>query len=392
MENGERTSVIYLDHSASTPTDPSVIEAMLPHFHENYGNSSAMHAFGRRAEGAVEEARERVAAIFNCKPREILFTSGGTESDNLAIRGTALSENWPRGALLLTTPIEHEAVLETLRQLSQRGDQELQLLPLDSAGMLSAADFAAACDERAVFASVIYASNEIGTIQPIPELATLACERGCVFHTDAVQAAGQLSLDVQALNVDLMSIAAHKFYGPKGVGALYCNEAISLQAHVTGGAHEAGRRAGTLNTPGIVGLAAALELAEERREIHNRHLMALRDRLIEGILHEVPAARLSGHPADRLPSHASFTFAGVDAQTLLMHLDLKGIAASSGSACKTGEAEPSRVLLSLGIAAERAKSGLRLTVGRHTTIAEIDRTIRALREIVAPRLPAGIQA
>lgn len=391
MKNGNQTPVIYLDHSASTPTDPRVIEAMLPHFHENYGNSSSMHAFGRRAEGAVEEARERVAAILNCKPQEILFTSGGTESDNLALRGAALSQNWPRGARLLTTPIEHEAVLETLRELSQKGGHELQLLPLDASGMLSPADFAAACDERAVFASVIYASNEIGTVQPIAQLAALARERGCVFHTDAVQAAGQLSLDVNVLNVDLMSIAAHKFYGPKGVGALYCNEETSLQAHVTGGAHEAGRRAGTLNTPGIVGLAVALELAEECREIHNQHLMALRDRLIEGVLHEVPTARLSGHPSARLPSHASFTFAGVDAQTLLMHLDLKGIAASSGSACKTGQAEPSPVLLSLGIDPERTKSGLRLTVGRNTTITEIDCTIHALREIVSQRLPTGIQ-
>ena len=342
-----------------------------------------MHAHGRRAEGAVEEARERVAAIFHCKPQEVIFTSGGSESDNLALRGTAAAMNWPAGSRLLTTPIEHEAVLETLEELSVRKEYELIRLPLDRDGRLSQGDFASACEDHTVLASIIYASNEIGSVQPISELAEISGERGCLFHTDAVQAAGQLPLDVTQLNVDLMSIAAHKFYGPKGVGALYCHERIPLRAHLTGGSHEGGRRAGTLNTPGIVGLALALELAEERRQVHNQHLASMRDRLITGVLIEIPGAQLSGHPADRLPSHASFTFTGVAAQTLLMHLDLKGIAASSGSACKTGQAEPSPALTSLGYDAERASSGLRFTVGRSTTDTDIDYTIQSLREIIS---------
>ena len=392
MRNGINTPNIYLDHSASTPTDPKVIEAMLPYFYDNFGNSSSMHAYGRRAEGAVEEARERVAAVFHCKPQEIIFTSGGSESDNLALRGTASASNWPAGSRLLTTPIEHEAVQETLEELSIQHDYELIKLPLDRDGHLSLADFATVCDEKTVLASIIYASNEIGSVQPISELAHISRERGCLFHTDAVQAAGQLPLDVTHLNVDLMSIAAHKFYGPKGVGALFCHEGIPLHAHLTGGAHEGGRRAGTLNTPGIVGLALALELAEERREIHNQNLTSMRDRLISGILSEIPGARLSGHSSDRLPSHASFTFAGLDAQTLLMHLDLKGIAASSGSACKTGQAEPSPVLISLGYDAERARSGLRLTVGRSTTTSDIDYTIKSLQEIASQFVKPGFRS
>ena len=392
MRNGINSPNIYLDHSASTPTDPRVIEAMLPYFYDNFGNSSSMHAYGRRAEGAVEEARERVAAVFHCKPQEIIFTSGGSESNNLALRGTASALKWPAGSRLLTTPIEHEAVLETLEELSIRLDYELIKLPLDRDGRLRLEDFATVCDEKAVLASIIYASNEIGSLQPIAELAHISRERGCLFHTDAVQAAGQLPLDVTQLNVDLMSIAAHKFYGPKGVGALYCHEDIPLHAHLTGGAHEGGRRAGTLNTPGIVGLALALELAEERRETYNQHLTSMRDRLISGILSEIPSAQLSGHSSDRLPSHASFTFAGLDAQTLLMHLDLKGIAASSGSACKTGQAEPSPVLISLGYDTERARSGLRLTVGRSTTKSAIDYTIKSLQEIVSQFVKPSIRS
>ncbi len=392
MPNINDARHVYLDHSASTPTDPRVLDAMLPYFREDYGNASSMHAYGRRAEGAIEEARERVAAVLHCQPREIIFTSGGSESDNLALRGAALAADWKPGSRLLTTAIEHEAVRETLEKISASDGHECALLPLDGAGRLALDDFAASCDKRAALASIIYASNEIGSVQPIAALAGLARERGCLFHTDAVQAAGQLSLDVRELNVDMMSIAAHKFYGPKGVGALYIREGTPLRAHLTGGAHEGGRRAGTLNTPGIVGLARALELAETERAAHNQHLAAMRDRLIAGVLREIVGAELSGHPTERLPSHASFTFIGTDAQTLLMHLDLRGIAASSGSACKTGQAEPSVVLLALGYSQERARSGLRLTVGRKTTAADIDYTIAALREIMPRAVMAHAKA
>ncbi len=375
---------IYLDHSASTPTDPRVLEAMMPYFREDYGNASSMHSFGRQAEGAIEESRERVAAVLRCQPKEIIFTSGGSESDNLALRGVAQAANWPAGSRLLSTAIEHEAVQETLQHIAANGGYEYSRLPLeDRTGRLAPRTFAAACAEGAVLASVIYASNEVGSIQPIAELATLARECAVLFHSDAVQAAGQLSLDTQTIPLDLMSIAAHKFYGPKGVGALFCREGTPLAAHLTGGGHERGRRAGTQNTPGIVGLAHALELAEAERSIHNEHLRSLRDRLIAGVLREIPSATLSGHPSERLPSHASFTFPGIDAQTLLMHLDLRGFAASSGSACKTGQTEPSAVLMALGHDEESARSGLRLTLGRETSAAQIEATIGALREIVS---------
>lgn len=372
---------IYLDHSASTPTDPRVVEAMMPYFTEIYGNPSSSHSFGRKAERAIEDAREIIAQIFNCKPSEIVFTSGGSEADNLAIRGAAwAARRQGKSGHLITTPTEHDAVSRTVEQLAEVMGFEQSVLPVDHFGKVSASDFEKAIRDDTVIASLIYANNEVGTIQPIVALAKVAHERGVLFHTDAVQAAGQLPLDVGALGVDLMSISAHKFYGPKGVGALFVRDGIDLMPNQSGGGHESGRRAGTHNTAFIVGMAKALQLAYD--EPHNAHYQMMRDRLIDGILNRVPNAQLTGHPEQRLPSHASFIFDGIESNLLLSHLDLKGIAASSGSACKTGNPEPSGVLLAMGYSEKEALSSLRLTVGRQTTAEDIDYTVETLAEIV----------
>lgn len=372
---------IYLDHSASTPTDPRVVEAMMPYFTEIYGNPSSSHSFGRKAERAIEDAREIIAQIFNCKPSEIVFTSGGSEADNLAIRGAAwAARRQGKSGHLITTPTEHDAVSRTVEQLAEVVGFEQSVLPVDHFGKVSASDFEKAIRDDTVIASLIYANNEVGTIQPIVALAKVAHERGVLFHTDAVQAAGQLPLDVGALGVDLMSISAHKFYGPKGVGALFVRDGIDLMPNQSGGGHESGRRAGTHNTAFIVGMAKALQLAYD--EPHNAHYQMMRDRLIDGILNRVPNAQLTGHPEQRLPSHASFIFDGIESNLLLSHLDLKGIAASSGSACKTGNPEPSGVLLAMGYSKKEALSSLRLTVGRQTTAEDIDYTVETLAEIV----------
>jgi cysteine desulfurase len=372
---------IYLDHSASTPTDPRVVEAMMPYFTEIYGNPSSSHSFGRKAERAIEDARESIARIFNCKPSEIVFTSGGSESDNLAIRGAAwIARKQGKTGHLITTPTEHDAVSRTVEQLAEIMGFSHTMLPVDRFGIVSESDFEKAIREDTVIASVIYVNNEVGTIQPIAELAKIAHERGVLLHTDGVQAAGQLSLDVQALDVDLLSISAHKFYGPKGVGALYVRDGIDLLPSQSGGAHESGRRAGTHNTPFIVGMAKALQLAYD--EPHNAHYRAMRNRLIDGVLSRVPNAQLTGHPDQRLPSHASFIFDGIESNLLLSHLDMKGIAASSRSACKTGNPEPSGVLLAMGYSEKEALSSLRLTVGRQTTAEEIDYTVDTLAEVI----------
>lgn len=374
---------IYLDHSASTPTDPRVVEVMMPYFTEIYGNPSSSHSFGRKAEKAIEDARATIAHILHCKPSEVVFTSGGSESDNLAVRGAA----WARfakgeGNHLITTPIEHSAVSRTVGQMASVMGFTQTLLPVDHQGMVDAEDLAAACQDRTVVASVMYANNEVGTIEPIPQLAALARQHGVLFHTDAVQAAGQLDLDVQMLGVDLLSISAHKFYGPKGVGALYVREGIELVPSQSGGSHEDGRRAGTHNTPFIVGMAKALQLAYEELDARRAHYTELRDTLIDGVLNRVPDVELSGHTTLRLPAHASFVFGGLDGNALLMHLDLKGIAASSASACKTGNPEPSGVLLAMGYDRERALGSLRLSVGQQTTMDDVQYAVNAIVESV----------
>ncbi|MFW5708780.1 MAG: cysteine desulfurase family protein [Chloroflexota bacterium] len=385
---------IYLDYSATTPIDPRVVEKMLPYFTEDFGNTSSAHRAGRSAEDAVEAAREVIAGIFNCELSEIIFTSGGSESDNLAIRGAGWAARAEgRGNHLITTPVEHSAVSRTIDQMANLMGFEKTILPVDRVGQVDPEDLVEHIRDTTTVASVIYANNEVGTIAPLRQLAEQAHTHDVLLHTDAVQATGQLSLDVHSLGVDLMSISAHKFYGPKGVGALYCRQGIDLESNQTGGTHESGRRAGTLNTAGIVGMAEALRLAYEERDQHLTHYRALTGQLTDGIQSRISGAHLTGDPVNRLPSHTSFVFEGVESTMLLMHLDMKGIAASSASACKTGNPEPSSVLMAMGYPPELAAGSLRLTVGRATTETDIayaldilEKTIEKLRKLKREKL------
>lgn len=382
---------VYMDHSATTPVDPRVVEAMLPYFTEIYGNSASIHRFGRAAAKALEESRRTVAAILGCHPTEIVFTGSGTESDNLALRGVAFAQRRAgRGNHLIVSSVEHHAVLNTARQLEEVFGFEVTYLPVDEYGMVNPDDVGRAIRKDTVLISVMYANNEVGTIQPIAEIARIARAKGIPFHTDAVQAGGMLDLDVNRLGVDLMTLSAHKFYGPKGVGVLYIRQGTPYLSTITGGGHERGRRAGTVNVAGIVGLATALRLAQEGRESENARLRRLRDRLVRGILERVPDARLTGHPTERLPHHASFVFKGINGEELLLALDVEGIAASTGSACTSGRAEPSEVLLAMGLPHEWAVGSLRLTLGKSSTDEDIDyvldvlpRAVARLREIQA---------
>jgi cysteine desulfurase len=379
---------IYLDHSATTPLDPSVLDAMLPYFSEHYGNSMALHSFGRTAEHAIEAARESIAAELNCDPRHIVFTSGGSESDNLALRGPAqFARANQRPFTLITGAIEHHAISATARQLRDTLGASLRILSVDRVGRVSPDDLRAALrnlpDNGIALVSLIHAHNEIGTLNPIAEYAAIAHEHGALFHTDAVQSPGYVALDVQALGVDMLSLSSHKFYGPKGAGALYMADRIPFLSAQTGAKHEDYRRAGTHNTPGIVGTAKALELAADARSEVVPRLTALREKLVSGVLDRIPDAELTGHPVERLPGHVSFVFRDVESSTLLMHLDQHGIAASSGSACKTGNERPSAVLEALGYGPDWTRGGLRLTMGQHTTEAEIDTVIDVLPEAAA---------
>lgn len=374
---------IYLDHAATTPVDPRVLEAMLPYFSSEYGNPSSVHTFGRQAEKGLEQARRTVAELLNCAPDEIIFTGCGSESDNLAVRGGALAAREQRGARhVITTPIEHPAVIATARHLRDHFGFELTELPVDREGRVSADDVARALRPDTALVAVMYANNEIGTVEPVAEIAAVCRERGVPFHTDAVQAASQLDVDVQKLGVNTLAIGAHKFYGPKGVGALYVRKGSPLLPTQTGGSHEHSLRAGTQNVPYIVGLAEALKITVAEREENNAKFRALRERIIEGVLNAIPDSALTGHRAERLPNHASFVFRGIDGNEMLMHLDLAGIAASSGSACKTGDPTASEVLLALGLTPEWALGSLRLTVGRQTTDAHVDRLLEVLPGIV----------
>ncbi len=370
---------VYLDHSATTPTDPRVVEAMLPYFYDDFGNASSAHGVGRRAERAIEDARETMARIFHCQPKEIVFTSGGTESDNLAVRGVAWAHRERGlGAHLVTTSIEHSAVLKTVQQLTALMGFENSVLAVDRDGMVDGEVLAYALRPDSALVSVIYANNEVGTIQALPQLAAHTRQKEVLFHTDAVQAAGQLPLDVTLLGADLVSISAHKFYGPKGVGALYVRDGVQIAPSQSGGSHEGNLRAGTSNTPGIVGMAKALQIATEQMEESTALYRRLRDQLIDGVLSRISDVLLTGHPQQRLPSHASFVIEGIDSNNLLMHLDLKGVMASSASACKTGNPEPSEVLLAMGYPYPLAMGSVRFSVGRSTTEADIAYTLDTL--------------
>ncbi|MFQ5921515.1 MAG: cysteine desulfurase family protein [Anaerolineales bacterium] len=373
----------YLDYAATTPLDDTVLERLLPYLKEDFGNPSSVHVWGQRAEWAVEEARERVADGLGCQPEEVIFTSGGSESDNLALRGAAFGARETRAANhLLASPVEHDAVRKTAFELAERYGFELEWLPVDNWGRVDPDDLRKSIRSDTAIVSVIYGNNEIGTVNSIPDLAAIARERNITFHSDALQATCQLPTRVDDLGIDLLSIGAHKFYGPKGVGALYVRSGAPLQAVQTGGSQERGLRAGTYNVPLIVGLAHAHEIALARRERDADCFRRLRDHIIDGVLSRIPGARLTGHRTERLPNNASFVFQGIDGNSLLAALDLAGFACSSGSACKTGEPEPSEVLLALGMERELALGSLRVTVGRQTTEAEIDEFLDVLQDTV----------
>jgi cysteine desulfurase len=386
MRRMQQPPRVYLDYAATTPLAPRAWEAMSPFFTEIYGYPSSAHFFGQQAESAVENSRRSIAAHLGCSPDEIVFTSGGTESDNLALRGIAFTAQRERGAAhILISPIEHPAVQRTAEQLASVFGFTLELLPVDSAGMVNPDDVRARLRTDTALVSVIHASNEIGTIQPLAEIGAVCRSRGIPLHTDSVQAASQLGIRVDALNVDSLSFCGHKLYGPKGIGALYLRRGTALQSAQTGGSHETSRRAGTSNVPLIVGFADAFALAVERFAKDSSHFQSLRDRLITGVLASIPNAALTGHAHLRLPNHASFVFQGVKGNHLTMNLDIEGFALSSGSACKTGDPEPSEILLSLGLSREWAFGALRATVGRPTTIEDVDRFLAILPAVIAKR-------
>ncbi|MBA3534838.1 MAG: cysteine desulfurase [Ardenticatenales bacterium] len=375
-------SAIYMDHSATTAVDKRVIEAMLPYFTQWYGNPSSLYFLGQKARQATEIARGAVATILNCVPREVIFTSCGTESDNLAIRGVALARQ-NEGRHLITSPIEHKAVLDTMKQLQEEWGFEITILPVDAQGRISPEEVARALRPDTILVSLMYANNEVGTIQPIAEIGALLRQHPATFQVDAVQAGGYLPLDVEALGVDMMALSGHKFHAPKGVGILYVRRGTPYLNTMTGGAQEGSQRAGTQNVPYIVAIAKALDLAQSERTAKNAQLVALRDRLISGILAAVPTARLTGHPSERLPGHASFTMGeGLEADAMLLGLDIEGIAASSGSACTSGRNAASHVLTAMGVPYQESLSALRLTLGDENTIEEIEYAVKKVPEVV----------
>ena len=374
------SSLVYLDHAATTPLDRSVLAEMEPYLCEVFGNPSSIYQSAREARRALDEARDTVADILNARAREIVFTSCGSESDNLAIKGVAFA-NRSRGNHIITSQIEHHAVLHSCQYLEKFGFR-VSYLPVDRNGLVDLELLKQEIGDETILVTIMYANNEIGTIQPIEEIAQICKERRVYFHTDAVQAAGALDLDVKRLGVDLLSLAGHKFYGPKGIGALFVRRGVQYWPQQHGGTQERNRRAGTENVAGIVGFAAALRAAYENFDQINSHSALLRDRLIEGILSQVDNAVLSGHPTSRLSNNASFCFENIEGESILLALDQRGIMASSGSACTSASLEPSHVLMALGLPAHFAHGSLRLTVGKDNTMDEVERVLVELPSII----------
>jgi cysteine desulfurase len=376
-----RSHTIYLDHAATTALDSRVLEAMLPYLTQNYGNPSSIYELGRTAKKALTSARETVATTLGARSNEILFTSGGSESDNLALKGIAEAYAG-KGNHIITSSVEHHAISHTAKYLETRG-YHVTYLPVDSTGMVNPDDVASAITDNTILVSIMYANNEVGTIQPIADIGRICKEKGVLFHTDAVQATGSLPINVKDLGVDLLSLSAHKFYGPKGTGALYVKGGVRLASQVHGGPQEHSKRAGTENVAGIVGLAEALRLAYENLDAQTAHASKLRNRIIETVISNIPDAQLTGHPTKRLPNSASFVFAHVNAESILLRLDALGIAASSGSACNSAQKESSHVLVAMGLSAEIARGAFRLTVGNENTEADIVYMLKELQMIIA---------
>ena len=369
---------IYMDNAATTSARPEVLEAMLPYFAQQYGNPSSIHAFGREAHRALENARKQVAAALNCEPREVFFTAGGSESDNWAIRCALQAK---QGRHIITSAIEHHAVLHTCEYMEKQG-YEVTYLPVDEFGIVSPEDVKKAIRPDTVLITIMAANNEIGTLQPVEEIGRIAKEADVLFHTDAVQAVGAVPVDVKAWNVDMLSLSGHKLHAPKGVGALYIRKGLRISNLIYGGAQERGLRAGTENLPGIVALGKAIELAVAELPEYTVRTSALRDRLIDGILAKIPDVQLNGHRTQRLPGNVNVSIHYVEGEALLMRLDMAGIAASSGSACTSGSLDPSHVLLAIGLPHEIAHGSLRLSLGRDTTEEEVDYVLDKLPEIV----------
>ena len=371
---------IYLDYAATTPCDPLVIKAMEPYFFEKFGNPSSIHTEGQEAKGAIEEARERLAVFLGAKPEEIIFTSGGTESNNFAIEGVAYAQE-KKGNHIITTSIEHHAITEPCKFLEKRGFK-ITYVGVDKYGLVSPSDIKKAITDKTILVSVMHANNEIGAIQPIAQIGKIAKDSGIYFHTDAVQTVGHIPTNVNDLNVDLLSLSAHKFYGPKGVGALYVRKGTRIERFLHGGDQEKGRRASTHNTPGIVGLSKAIELCQDKMKDEAKFQTGLRDRLIKEIKEKISDVYLNGHPQQRLPNNVNFSIKYIEGESILLNLDMLGIAASTGSACTSSSLEPSHVLLAIGLSHEIAHGSLRITLGRWTKESDIDYLLEHLPKVV----------
>ncbi len=370
---------IYLDYAATTPADPEVIKAMQPYFFEKFGNPSSIHSFGREAKKAIEESRETVASFLGAKPEEIVFTSGGTESDNSAIKGVAFVRKI-KGNHIITSAIEHHAVLEPCKVLEKMGFK-VTYVKVDKYGSVNPEDIKKAITDKTILISVMHANNEIGVIEPVAEIGKIAKEKGIYFHIDAVQTVGHIPVNVDELNVDLLSLSAHKFYGPKGVGALYIRKGARVERFLDGGDQEKGRRASTHNTPGIVGLGKAIELCRERMGDEARFQVGLRDKLIKEITKKIPEVYLNGHPNKRLPNNVNFSVKYIEGESMLLNLDMLGIAASTGSACTSTSLEPSHVLLAIGLSHEIAHGSLRFSLGRWSKEGDVDYLLEHLPKI-----------
>ena len=372
--------LIYLDHAATTPVKPEVLEAMLPYFSQKYGNPSSIYTLGRESKRAIEEARDRTASALGAQSKEIFFTGSGTEADNWAIKGVAYA-NRQKGNHIITTAIEHHAILHTCQYLESDGF-EVTYLPVDENGLVTVEAVRSAIKPSTILITIMFANNEIGTIQPISEIGRVAREKGICFHTDAVQAVGNIKINVEEMNIDLLSLSAHKFYGPKGIGALYIRKGTKITSFLHGGAQERGRRASTENVAAVVGLGKAIELASNNVDEYNKKLLSLRDHAIEAIQKNIPFVRLNGDRNSRLPGNVNFSFKFIEGESLLLMLDMKGVAASSGSACTSGSLDPSHVLLAIGLPHEIAHGSLRLTFGEENTREELDYVLETLPPIV----------
>lgn len=377
--------MIYLDHAATTPVDKRVLDAMQPFFDNIFGNPSSLHMYGQKAKGELENIRQKIADELECLPQEIVFTSGGTESDNLAIRGVLEAKGKPQTETkrghIITTQIEHHAVLHTCEDMAKRGF-DVTYLPVDKNGLINLEQLENAIREDTLLISVMTANNEIGTIQPITKIGRIANKHNILFHTDAVQAGGTLDLRVNHLKVDLLSLSAHKFYGPKGVGLLYVRKGVKIKPQQVGGSQEMNRRASTENIPGIAGIAKALQLSNQNKAEENQRLIQLRDYFIQEILTHIPESRLNGHPTERLPNNINISIGKIEGESLLLRLDMMGVACSSGSACASGSLDPSHVLLAIGLPHEIAQGSLRFSLGKATTKTDIEKTLEILKKVV----------